>query len=204
MSTWDILICSIVHRTEMLAVLLAEFDRQLQPGVGVHVYRDNIEIEYGDKCAVLLDSSDADYVSFFDDDDWPADDFVSAICEALEQQPDYVGFDVHYTEDGVDQVPVHHSLQHPGWVNNPEALYRDIVHFNPIRRELANEGRWFGGSHADRRWADDVRMASNVKTEVYIDRELMHYRKTGGVYTVPEPMADPPPAPDIGYVTWVS
>jgi hypothetical protein len=34
-------------------------------------------------------------------------------------------------------MPVYHSLKYGGWVNNPEALYRDIVHFNPIRRDLA-------------------------------------------------------------------
>jgi hypothetical protein len=188
----------------MLADLLAEFESQLQPGVGVRVYRDNIDIEYGDKCRALLESSEADYVSFFDDDDWPADDFVKAIMEALEQRPDYVGFDVAYTEDGVPQVPVHHSLQHPGWVNNPEALYRDIVHFNPILRLLALQGRWQGGGGADRRWADELRIAGNVQREVYIPRELMHYRKTGGVYTVPTPLPDPPPAPDADWVTWLS
>jgi hypothetical protein len=42
--TWDILICSIPHRDEMLADLLAELDRQHQPGVGVIVCRDNLDL----------------------------------------------------------------------------------------------------------------------------------------------------------------
>lgn len=201
--TWDILIASIVHRTDMLRSLLREFNRQMVPGVGIRVYRDNLELPYGDKCQVLLDSSEADYVSFFDDDDWPAEDFIPAIMDALKRRPDYVGFDVDFTEDGVKQQPVHHSLQHPGWVNNPEALYRDIVHFNPIRRELAVQGKWAGGCGADRAWADQLRGLGVVRSEVYIDRELLHYRHVGGQFTVPPPMPNPPPRPNVGFVEWV-
>jgi hypothetical protein len=47
----------------MLDALLAELGRQLLPGVGVRVFRDNLETVYGEKCQRLLDSSTADYVS---------------------------------------------------------------------------------------------------------------------------------------------
>lgn len=203
--TWDILICSIPHRDEMLTALLTELDRQHQPGVRVLVHRDNTDLQYGDKCQVLLEAATADYVSFLDDDDWIEPDFIETIMAALEQRPDYVGFNVDFTEDGIKQMPVYHSLQHAGWVNNPEALYRDIVHFNPIRRDLAVQSKWAGGCGADRHWADGLRALGIVKTEVYIDRELHHYRHVGGSFTVPEPMAVMPPQP-AGYpfVTWVS
>jgi hypothetical protein len=138
--TYDILICSIEHRADMLDALLAELERQLVPGVGVRVFRDNLETVYGEKCQRLLDSSTADYVSFLDDDDWVAEDFISSIMAALKQEPDYVGFKVLYTIDGAPQIPVFHTLTCDGWVNNAEALYRDIVHFNPIRRDLAIQG----------------------------------------------------------------
>jgi glycosyltransferase involved in cell wall biosynthesis len=202
--TWDILICSIPHRDQMLADILAELDRQHQPGLGVIVYRDNIDSQYGDKCQKLLDASTAEYVSFLDDDDWIEPDFVSVIVQALEQRPDYVGFNVDFTEDGVKQMPVYHTLQHSGWVNNPEALYRDIVHFNPIRRDLAVQSRWEGGCGADRRWADKLRDLGCVKTEVYIDRELHHYRHVGGSFTVPQRLHECPPPPVApSWVTWL-
>lgn len=200
---WDILICSIPHRTDQLTELLAEFERQLMPRVGVHVYRDNLNIEYGTKCQALLDSSTAEYVSFFDDDDWPAKDFVKTIVRALKKKPDYVGFNVQFTEDGMPQMPVYHSLQYDGWVNNPEALYRDIVHFNPIRRELAIQSRWEGGGGADIHWAAGLRALGCVETEVYIDRELYHYRHEGLNFTIPARMADPPPQPDFDFVEWI-
>jgi cellulose synthase/poly-beta-1,6-N-acetylglucosamine synthase-like glycosyltransferase len=87
--SWDILISSLVHRTDMLVELLEEFERQREPNVGVIVFRDNTETIYGEKCQRLLKASEADYVSFFDDDDWPEPDFVAAINGALRERPDY-------------------------------------------------------------------------------------------------------------------
>jgi glycosyltransferase involved in cell wall biosynthesis len=202
--TWDILIASIPHRDEMLTQLLAELNRQYQPGLGVIIARDNCDMQYGDKCQKILDASEAEYVSFLDDDDWIEPDFVSAIYEALGQAPDYVGFQVDYTEDGRKMMPVYHTLKYRGWVDNPEALYRDIVHFNPIKRELAIQGKWGGGCGADRHWADQLRDLGIVKTEVYIDRELHHYRKIGRSFSVPERLAEVPPRPNgYTFVKWL-
>jgi hypothetical protein len=206
--TWDILICSIEHRANMLDVLLAELERQLLPGVGVRVFRDNLETVYGEKCQRLLDSSTADYVSFLDDDDWIAEDFIETIMEALYLEPDYVGFKVLYTKDGHPQIPVFHTLRYGGWVDSPDALYRDIVHFNPIRRDLAVQGVWAGGDGADRRWANQLREKGCVKSEVFIDRELHHYRNrthdTFVLSSLQQPLAEHPPLPDYGFVTWVT
>jgi hypothetical protein len=203
--TWDILICSIPHRDEMLTDLLGELRRQHQNGVRVLVCRDNVQMQYGDKCQKLLDASTADYVSFLDDDDWIVEDFIATIRGALDERPDYVGFKVRYTENGVPQMPVIHSLQYDGWHNSPDVLHRDIVHFNPIRRDIAVQARWAGGCGADREWADALRRIGCVKTEVFVDRELHHYRHEGYTFTVPEPLAECPPQPKgFGFVTWVS
>ena len=205
--TYDILICSIEHRADMLDALLTELDRQLVPGVGVRVYRDNLETGYGEKCQALLDSSTADYISFLDDDDWIEPDFIHTIMEVLEQRPDYVGFRVRFTKDGNPQLPVFHTLQYGGWVDAPDALYRDIVHFNPIRRDLAAQGIWEGGDGADRRWANQLREKQCVKTEVFIDREMHHYRNrswdTFVLSSLREPLTEHPPRPAHEFVTWL-
>lgn len=207
MSTYDILICSIEHRADMLDALLAEIERQLVPGVGVRVFRDNLETEYGEKCQRLLDSSTADYVSFLDDDDWIEPDFIHTIMEVLEQRPDYVGFKVRWTTDGNPQLPVFHTLARGGWVDAPDALYRDIVHFNPIRRDLATQGTWAGGDGADRRWANQLRELGCVKTEIFIDREMHHYRHRAAdtfvFSSVQQPLTDHPDRPDHEFVTWL-
>ena len=77
--TWDILIATITHRTDMLTGLLEHLERQLVPGVGVLVYRDNREQLYGPKCQRLYNASQADYVSMLDDDDWVSDDYIQAV-----------------------------------------------------------------------------------------------------------------------------
>jgi hypothetical protein len=206
------LIPSIAHRTDELAALLGELELQIKPAyhthlygkVGVIVYRDNREQLYGPKCQKLYDASEADYVSMLDDDDWIADDYVQTVWRALRQKPDYVGYRIRYTEHGVPQIPVIHSLQYGGWVNTPEALYRDICHKNPMRRVLAQQASWEGDGGADILWADTLRNLGVVKREVFIDRELYHYRSTGAYSSSSlPPLDDPPPRPDFPWVRWI-
>lgn len=203
--TWDILIPSIVHRTDMLTVLLEHLGRQLVPGVGVRVFLDNREEVYGPKCQRLYDSSTADYVSMLDDDDWVSDDYLAVVMEALEQRPDYVGYRILYTEHGEPQMPIVHKLSCGGWFEQDGVLYRDICHKNPMRRDLATQARWEGDGGADILWAFALRELGCVKSEVFIDRELYHYRSTGSYNTSSlQPMDYPPERPDFPFVTWVS
>jgi hypothetical protein len=202
--TWDILIPSITHRTDMLTELLEHLEKQMVPGVGVIVYRDNRLEVYGPKCQRLYDESEADYVSQIDDDDWVSDDYIPTVMEALKEKPDYVGYRIRYTEFGEPQIPILHSLKYGGWIDAPEAYYRDICHKNPMRRDLAIQAPWQGDGGADITWAFTLRQMGIVKTEVYIDRELYHYRSTGQYDSSGlAPLDDPPPRPDFDWVTWV-
>ena len=201
--SYDILIGSMEERTLELTALLAELERQIQPGVGVIVCRDNLELEYGPKMQKLLEASQADYISFMDDDDWVAPDFISRIMTALQEDPDYVGFKVKYTVDGVPQVPVIHSLQYHGWQNFPDKLTRDLVHFNPVRRSLGIQSSWTGGYAADGRWTDGLR--GLVKTEVFIDEEMYYYQNssTKSFLAPHAPVTERIPQPDFPWVTWI-
>jgi hypothetical protein len=200
--TWDILIASIAHRTDLLDALLDHLKGQLRPGVGVIVYRDNRDQLYGPKCQALYDASTADYVSMLDDDDWVADDYIPAVKKALRTRPDYVGYRVLYTEHGTPMQPIVHSLQYGGWGADADCVFRDICHKNPLRRDLAVQATWDGDGGADMTWANQLR--GLVKDEVFIDRELYHYRSTGAYDTSNlAPLEDPPPRPDHGWVTWL-
>ena len=203
--TYDLLICSIWHRTDLLRRLLDALAPQIRPGVGVRVFRDNLETGYGEKCQALLKSSTADYVSFVDDDDMLAPDFIPTVLRALEKRPDYVGFEVLYTEDGVPQVPVTHSLDCPGWINAPHALFRDIVHFNPIRRDLALRSVWAGGNGADRRWANELRRQGCVRTQVFIPRQMYLYQhRMQDTFCAPRaPLPEEPPRPEYDFVVYL-
>jgi hypothetical protein len=177
--TWQVLITSIPHRHEKLLRLLDGLDSQRQPGFGALLYRDDLEVPYGDKTQALLEAATADYVSCVDDDDMLAPGAVAKIMDAIaEQAPDYVGFHVDWTRDGVPQRPVVHSLRYGTWQDRPEQLERDITQFNPVRRELALLGTWEGGWEAERRWAAQLRDSGRVKREAFIPEPLYQYRES--------------------------
>ena len=183
MPTWDILTTSIPHRHDTLLLLLEELNRQVpgSDGVGVILYRDDLEVSYGDKTQALINASEADYVSSVDDDDMVAPDFVEKVMNALFlDEPDYVGFRVRWTQNGVPCRPVVHSLAYSGWDDSGSELKRDITQFNPVRRELALLGTWEGGWQAERRWGDQLRASGKVKTETFIDQEMYYYQERPG------------------------
>lgn len=198
MSTWDILVVTIPHRHEQLCGLLAEFSRQWMPGLGVRVFRDNLENSVGAKRQRLLESSQADYVSFVDDDDEVAPDYVARVGLALRSNPDYVGFAVRLTLNGSPWKPANHSLQYHGWSETDHVLLRDISHLNPIKRRLALLARFDqhgGGYGEDGRWADVLRAQRRVTTEVWLGPEwAYHYRMSA---IGPRPGLDPVPAESI-------
>jgi len=161
-----------------------------------------------------MEASQAGYISFIADDDWVAPDFVGRVMAALEEKPDYVGFPVRYTLDGAPQVPVEHSLRHGHWnsvadVGADAVLVRDIVHHNPIRRELALLARWrTDHQNGDEFWAADLRATGRVRTEAWIPEPMYYYQETSQSWTrvregVPGPMpeADIPPLPRYHWLT---
>lgn len=213
MITWDLLLPTIPHRHEQMCALLAELDRQAQPGFGMLLMRDNLErrgnASYG-KWNDLTNLSRADYISFIGDDDWVAPDFIVNVMTALEEKPDYVGFPVRYTVDGQVRIRVEHSLRYGCWAASPDILMRDIVHHNPIRRELARLTSWATDhQEADVTWAAALRATGEVRTEVWIPGEMYHYRQSGDSWTsrtsngLPEPMPEDqiPALPEYPWLT---
>jgi hypothetical protein len=199
-----VLIPTIPHRHEKLCGLLAEFDRQWQEGFGVLVLRDNLERPGPASHAKrqdLLTASRADYVSCVDDDDWVPLDYVSKIMAALAEGPDYVGFPVHFTEDGARNWQVEHSLRHSSWYTDGGRMLRDISHLNPIRRELALLADWNG--RTDEEWAAQLRDTKRVQSEVWIPAEMYQYKRSiaDGWATGRQPM--PEPLPSLPAYPWL-
>ena len=143
--TWDLLLPTMPHRHDQMCELLAEIHRQWQPGLGVLVYRDNMRrpgnASYG-KWQDLQEMSQAEYTSFISDDDWIAPDFVFRIMEALRKPPRLRGVrgPVHLrrqTDDAGRALAAARRLARLAL-----APARDIVHYNPIRRDLALLATW--------------------------------------------------------------
>lgn len=178
----QLLVLTQPKRGEMLDQLLEEFFRQgVLSDAAVLVHEWNPKLDLGQNRNVLMDRATADYIMFFDDDDWPAHDFIETILPLLDGV-DYVGYrlqiwcqHLRYQEYGETD----HSLKHKGWSREGMKFYRDISHVNPMRRELAvkaafelDPGCMIGEDH---RWAAKIRNLGIVKTQHYIPRVMYHY-----------------------------
>jgi hypothetical protein len=199
--SWDLLMPTIVHRHDLACALLEEIGRQWQPGLGVLVYRDNLQRKGNasfPKWQALEEMSAADYTSFIADDDWVAPDFVARVMEALETGPDFVGFRYRYTINGEPARPVVHSLRYDKWDNDGPVLTRGIGTCNPIRRELALLATWKPLQDGDRGWSAALHATGQVRTEAFIDEEMYYYQETSESWSQRrESWPDPLPADQI-------
>ena len=202
--SWLICMPTVPKRHELMMRQLARLLPQLEP------YRGAVEVlgwrneghpplgQIRDEmlgCAEAVYGLKADYVSFVDDDDLVAEDFVSSVMTALENAPDHVGFQVEYWRDGEFRYLCDHSLRHKRWQWNLRGrerstvkLLRDFTHLDPIRTSIAVRGSFFatqasvgmgdyrGGE--DKAWVEQVRPSLSLAagaTEMYIGRPLYRY-----------------------------
>ena len=178
--TWTILIATLGQRRELLRRLIDALMPQVDAADGqvkVLAYWDNGEVSLGAKRQALLDAVDSEYVSFVDDDDMIAADFVPAILEAMASKPDYVGFEVGVWKNDRRYRLSDHSLRHGGWGRSGEVYLRDITHINPMRTKIAQTATFAAprGAAEDRAWVDQIRAGGLLQTEVVIDRVLYDY-----------------------------
>ena len=173
--TWDILILTMPTRKDYLNRLLKVLRPQVQkyPEVAILIRTCNPLMPLGENREFLRCGSLADYISFVDDDDLVASDYVSRIHPLLDGV-DQIGFEVEVSVDGIKSPKRDiHSLREPGWFDTPTHFNRDISHLNPMRRELALLEPMEGGHGEDSRWSS--RMRGKVHTEHYIDAILYYY-----------------------------
>lgn len=165
---WSICILTVPERN-------LEFNR-IKGMLGYQIKDKDVEIlvnsktgDVGTKRQWCLDNASGEYISFVDDDDLVAHDFIDSIYPLLDR--DYVGFQVQSYRDGEKNKPTYHSLRYDEWSEDEKGWYRNVSHLNPIRTELARDGVFEGEYGEDKRWADSV----DPKTEHYINRPMYFY-----------------------------
>jgi hypothetical protein len=174
----EILIATVIDRRHLFGPLHAEFLKQAN-GLPVDILwmEDNKEMPIGVKRQKLLDQATANYIVYFDSDDFPRPDYVSSILKALETRPDCVGFLIAMTTNGRNPKVCCHSLKYPVWAENVDGYdyVRNVTHFNPVKRSIAIQVGFpplrFG---EDKPYSDLVTQI--CKTEVFINRPLFDYR----------------------------
>lgn len=198
---WTILIATLGRRAGKLAGLLEDLMAQVDAAGGavtVEALWNNGERPVGVLRRELLEGARSRYVSFVDDDDTVASNYVARILPLLDGT-DYVGFSVRVMSGTYQGVVAVHSIGFPGWTEDilHDRLYRHVSHLNPIRRELALLGSFGDGAYAeDREWAFTVR--DHVRTEHLVDQVMYFYYPAGELGS---PAGDPAP-PAVPHGTW--
>jgi glycosyl transferase family 2 len=182
---WSILILTQPSRVEFLARLLEVIKPQIEhcPDIELLIRVFDPTLSLGENRQLLKDQSVGEYVNFIDDDDLVPEDYVSSIYPNL-HDVDYVGFQMQMYVDGSSTNPIYHSLRYDRWWQDMNGSYRDIVHLNPMRRELSQLVKMSGESGEDSRWSSALRSLEVLKTEAYVDKVMYYYyhrtRKSDG------------------------
>ncbi len=178
--TWTILIPTIPQREHLLLrlldVLLSQLDEH-DGRVRVLAWRNHGEPRLAEIRDTMVDDAGSDYVSFIDDDDIVPEYYVAEFVQALASRPDHVGFRMHYSSSPVDFEIVEHSLRWPKWGRSSEGmLYRDFTHIDPIRTDIARQGRFALARPRraeDRVWVRQIR--PRLSSEVFVDKIMYYY-----------------------------
>lgn len=179
----SVLIATTYDRRPLFNKLYAEFVRQSE-GFPVEVLfeEDGKQISIGKKRQKLLNRAIGNYITYFDSDDFPMNDYIPQMLVAIEKKPDCVGFLIKMTTNNMNPQVCCHSLKYKVWAEKVDGYdyVRSPGHFNPIRREIALKVGF-----KDMRFGEDHVYSKGVthlcKTEVFIDKELFHYRYSNKV-----------------------
>jgi hypothetical protein len=196
----SILIPTVSSRRSLLSRLLWTLEPQVRMFAGqveVLVHADD-RVGVGTKCDEMFHNAQGRFVVSVDDDDLVTPDYVSAVMEGIWRQtvPDFVGYRILYTRDGVYQAEIVHD---PARGQNHSGTWlRHISLKCPIRRDLVLSAPQFtdrpGG---DFRWLEGLIRVHPVWDTVFIDRCLYHYDFWDGHTLGPAP-GSAAPQRDVG------
>lgn len=171
MSTiWSILICGIPNRLDSyMPALLKDLCEQAKPFPDVEVLClfDNQRRSTGYKRNTLLEIARGDYISYIDDDDRVAPNYVSRIRQALDSRTDVVTFAMscmNYEAGGGRTVARFSSCNRTMGFPMHTAVWRRPIAM-AARFPHINMGE-------DQKWMDLIRAQGLVKTEVCLEDVL--------------------------------
>lgn len=187
---WTILIPTIPKRKELFDALESELYRQIlevrkiYPDVIVTIDSDDSEFErIGTKRNNLLYRAISRYVSYFDDDDWPFENYILRNVEGIIKGVDACSLRGVITWDGINPEVYEHALKFKEYKTNDGVLYPEIKyerypnHLNCIKSSIAKQFKFPEINHGeDTDWATQVFNSGLIQAEYYIDEPIYHYR----------------------------
>lgn len=173
----SILICSIYSRhdklkrlTEILQPQLNKFNKIVEVAIAV----DKQTISIGAKRNHLISIATGEYITFIDDDDTVADNYVELLLEAMQADTDVIVFDALRYVDGVVDKAVKYGIEFGKDYHDSKFYYRIPNHLMCVKKELTLQVPFkeinFG---EDSDYAK--RLFPLLKTQARIDRILYSY-----------------------------
>ena len=169
----SILIPTMPDRIDVLSSLYAHLVKQATPDIEI-LLDCNAATGISLKRNSLIKSAKGDYVVWLDDDDWVSDNYVSSVLQALESNPDCVGYWLEYHDQfGIKQAK--HSNIFSTWRTLSDSFERCISFLNPVKRSIAikvpfDEGKTYAEDHDH-----SMRLKPFLATEVFIDKVMYSY-----------------------------
>jgi len=170
----SVLIPTVIGREGKLASVVRTLAPQVsRPDVELLILPDARQMSIGDKRNHMIELASGEYVSFVDDDDAVATDYVPVILEALRDRPDVVCFSVLVRGYGKDKICRYSPMF--AHADLPHEYRRKPNHLMVWRRELARRVPFPSLRHGeDTAWAE--KMAQLAKRAVILERSLYTYQ----------------------------
>lgn len=147
----SILILTIPAREKLLAQLLYILRPQITDEVEVLLNR-NPGKSIGAKRNALLLKAQGEYITFIDDDDCVARDYVERILKAIGSGPDCVGISGIITQSGRERK-WHISKEYGSWHQEGKGkdlvYYRTPNHISPVKRSIALQAMFPETNHGE-------------------------------------------------------
>lgn len=181
----SLLIPSTFDRDKILFKLLTELSNQIreceaEDEVEILTDIDNYEHLVGWKRQALIEKANGKWLAHIDSDDEVTPDYIRLILEALKHNPDVVGFEGYYTENGNNRTKWRISKDLPYITtqeNGQKVFLRFNNHLSPIKKEIALKiGYRNIGFGEDYDYALRLKNSGLIKTEYYIPKEIYHYK----------------------------
>src|SRR3990172_2819334 len=179
----SILVPSLESRSHELVNPKADLFRQIihckaEDDVEILTDIDNGEMTIGAKRNRLLSRAGGKYLAFFDDDDFPASNYIEKLLECIKTDCDNCSMTGVITWDGERPEIFEHSLKYKEYktTTNPVKYERYPNHLNVIKSSIAKQLKFPEINHGeDTDYATQIFKSGLLKKETAIDGILYHY-----------------------------
>lgn len=181
----SILIPTLKSRTNQLLNVVSILNKQIKDCqafgiIEILIDEDNREATTGAKRNRLIENAKGKYIVFMDDDDEPANNYISLILTAIKSNPDVIPINGYMSTNGHGAKFWDMGLGF-GYgvkeINGMQVYDRFPNHIAPMKKELIKDFKFMNITVGeDYEWAKRINDSGILKTEVRITESVYHYK----------------------------